>query len=61
MPVEERTVTFECTSLTRVTLISHTRLRDKLDKTCKGMALLAFAGVAEGGHEKDSGIGRKNL
>jgi hypothetical protein len=39
MLAEERMVMSECTSLTRVTLTSHTRLRDKLDKTCKRIAL----------------------
>lgn len=59
MLAEEKMATFECTNLIRVTLTSHTRLRDKLDKTCKGMALRAFAGVADGDHQKDCRVGRK--
>ena len=51
MPVEERTATFECTSLTRVILTSHTKLRGKLSRICK-IITVAFAGVANGGHQK---------
>jgi len=51
MLAEERMDMFDCTNLTRVILTSHTRLRDKPDRTCKGFAV-AFVGVADGGHQK---------
>jgi len=54
MLLEERMDMFAYTSSTRATLISRTRLRDKLgrrNKTCKGccvaLDLVAFAGVAD--------------